>query len=124
MVIWNQFDPAKSLPDIIEKVGMFEDTQTSNHFLVMCKFARLNEPFIPRMAHIYCYVDGSPYSLLVDGLSGKVEVSYWTEINAPEAAIIASDEDVKVSIKQLNNTLLNNKERKRLILWKKFKESL
>ena len=143
MVIWRKYEDESDLPKIIKAVGMLDD-RSSNQFLVMAKFKNSKDDYEPSMAHIYCHEEGIKFSLSVNGLSGKIVVSHWSELNRPsgrciiekpltlnmtqkvvmvvvddfkavnesDKPIFPTDEEVEDVIKQLNNTSLNNKNKK------------
>lgn len=93
MVIWNKF---KSNQDIAKQVPMVTDGKSgvSNYtqdFLVYWRFEKSKGDFQIGNAHLIKHENGG-YSLMVNGVIGKVEVSHYAILNPP------SDLRIKVKI--------------------------
>lgn len=97
-IVWRKYSKTpECYKEIIAKVGFLENGRKANerlsetnYFIVMCKFERSNDPFEPHLAHLLNYSDLTPegkkpdsYNISVNGMSGKIEISHWSEINRP-----------------------------------------
>lgn len=97
-IAWRKFEStSECYEQIIKKSGFkqrrgekYSDTET-NKFLVLCKFRGDKDSYEPRMAQLLNYSEFTAsgkkpdsYNLSVDGMSGRIDISHWTEINLPK----------------------------------------
>ena len=86
MVLWKKY---RSIQQILERVPMIPNSNMSEPFLVMWRFKGgfyRKEAFECRQAHILKHNHGDePYVILISGISGKVDISHWTEITKPKS---------------------------------------
>jgi len=108
MIIWKPFKKDEDPSKIAELVGMKTDRE-SNPFLVMCKFTKISGLFEARFAKVNVW-EGLPAKVNVDGMSGTITISHWSEVNYPDTATMVTMEDVKSLIKQLDKTSPNSKK--------------
>jgi len=107
MIIWKKFDKDTDLSKIVDLVGMKNDRE-SNDILVMFKFTG-DKKFEPRFASISRHKRLNDI-VNIQGITGNVEISHWSEVNVPNEWLTVSDEVSEEIIKQLNNTSPNNKK--------------
>lgn len=80
MIVWRKFDP-ENLQEIVDKVGMMND-RISKPILVMVKFEHDSE-YEPRFANVTQYTT-LPKQVSVNGMSGRVVITHWSEANHPK----------------------------------------
>ena len=78
MINWNIFEETIDQQTIIDKVGMKNERETDK-FLVLSKFTNFVDQYEPRFATIRIF--NNDKKLTVEGMTGKIKVCKWTEIN-------------------------------------------
>jgi hypothetical protein len=76
MVLWKAYKGTKTNKAILDKVGLMQNSNTSNKFLVLAGFSK--DKTEPHFASIIQYNDR--YSIVVYSLMGNIVVTHWTEI--------------------------------------------
>jgi len=82
MVLWKTYKGKQSIKEIIDKVGMQKNSNTSNKFLVMAGFEG-SDKFEPHFACIIYHEKIYP-SIIIYSLTGNTKITHWTEIKTPK----------------------------------------
>lgn len=82
MVLWKTYKGKQSIKEIIDKVGMQKNSNTSKKFLVMAGFEGSNK-FEPSFACILLHEKIDP-SIIIYSLQGNTKITHWTEIKTPK----------------------------------------
>jgi len=81
MIVWNEFNEETDFQKIIDLIGM-ENERESSKFLVIAKFTNFKDTYVPRFAQINLFKQITKIN--VEGMSGNLKISHWTEINSPK----------------------------------------
>ena len=84
MIGWRKFN-IEELPHMLEKIGSRNNIE-SNTIIVMVKFDADWDELRPRFANITSF-KGLPLSINVSGMTGKIVISHWSEINKPKKEV-------------------------------------
>lgn len=82
MVLWKTYKGKQSIKEIIDKVGMQKNSNTSNKFLVMAGFYK-SKTLEPHFACIILH-DKRDATFMVYSLQGNTKITHWTEIKTPK----------------------------------------
>ena len=82
MVLWKTYKGKQSIKEIIDKVGMQKNSNTSKKFLVMGGFEN-SETLEPHFACIILH-DKRDATIMIYSLQGKTRITHWTEIKTPK----------------------------------------
>lgn len=90
MILWKKY---KNLEEIIAKVGWDRSIEplvevATNKFLVRANFSYKGSKHDIRFAHIYAsraiYGNNKTYHLVVEGMSGTLDITHYSQINLPK----------------------------------------
>lgn len=83
MVLWKTYKGKQSIKEIIDKVGMQKNSNTSNKFLVMAGFEGSNK-FEPHFACAILHKNQFSFNIIIYSLQGRTTITHWTEIKTPK----------------------------------------